>query len=357
MKDDLSYKHCLNCNTELHGKFCHVCGQQATSAKPTIKEFILEYLNIAFIWDAHFIKTLKTLICKPGFLTNEYISGKFVSYTHPLKLNMFLLFVFITIFLISPHADNLSTSLQTVTRDEVMSPMIRIQIMTDDEEYSMELKSSPRDTVYLYSPYLLFETFPEFFENLDEASPSTNDSLAVWTTVLPQKLIEDKVILPDEKGYYYFNLEETNSPANLALLENVWNQMIRLATKYFIIIILLTIPFLSFVLGLLLRKGNHSKFKHLIFSLHYTALLELLIIFLYLIHLIASPPSWIMQTLLISVSFTYLTFAVRKTYQISRWYQAVSLAIFTNLGYSLILMAIFIIILLISTTIVAIQMT
>jgi tetratricopeptide (TPR) repeat protein len=108
---------------------------------------------------------------------------------------------------------------------------------------------------------------------------------------------------------------------------------------------------------LLLRKGNHSKFKHLIFSLHYTALLELLIIFLYLIHLIASPPSWIMQTLLISVSFTYLTFAVRKTYQISRWYKAVNLAIFTNLGYSLILMAIFIIILLISTTIVAIQMT
>ncbi len=47
----LPYKQCLNCGTELNGMFCHKCGQQALDKTPTVKEFIVEYMNHAFIWD------------------------------------------------------------------------------------------------------------------------------------------------------------------------------------------------------------------------------------------------------------------------------------------------------------------
>ena len=96
---NLPYKHCLNCGTELQGKYCHKCGQQVTSKTLKLKDFLIEYANNAFIWDSQCLRTLWNLIRRPGHLTVEYLNGKFVSQEHPLKLNMFLLFVFISLFL------------------------------------------------------------------------------------------------------------------------------------------------------------------------------------------------------------------------------------------------------------------
>ena len=61
-KNNLPYKHCLNCGTELNGMYCHECGQRATSKTPTVRGFILEYLNNAFFWDTLCVQTLWKLI-------------------------------------------------------------------------------------------------------------------------------------------------------------------------------------------------------------------------------------------------------------------------------------------------------
>ena len=119
----LPYKYCLNCDSELKGMYCHNCGQMATSKTPTVMEFILEYLNNAFIWDTKFFQTLWYLIRRPGYLTREYLSGKFVSQEHPLKLNMFLLFVFITLFVFFAGSEKVSDSVQDLTT-------IRFELMT-----------------------------------------------------------------------------------------------------------------------------------------------------------------------------------------------------------------------------------
>ena len=104
----LPYKYCLNCGTELNGMFCHKCGQQATSKTPSIGEFIKEYINNAFIWDSKCLKTIWTLLRRPGYLTTEFLKGKFSSYEHPLKLNMFLLFLFVTLFLLFSDTEKIS---------------------------------------------------------------------------------------------------------------------------------------------------------------------------------------------------------------------------------------------------------
>ena len=93
--ENADVKLCLNCGTELNGEFCHNCGQKANNSNSTIKGFVLEYLNNAFLWDTNQVRTIWQLMRRPGFLTKEFIAGKYVSYVHPLKLNMFILFVFI----------------------------------------------------------------------------------------------------------------------------------------------------------------------------------------------------------------------------------------------------------------------
>ena len=350
-----SHKYCLNCKTELHGKYCHVCGQKATYEKLTIKEFILEYLNIAFVWDTHLIKTLWKLISKPGFLTKEYISGKFIAYMHPLKLNMFLLFVFVTFLLLFNSTEDMGNSIKNLTRNEIIQPVLQISLQMEKAEYAMQVESSPRDTIQLYAPLLVFESLSGIITgfDIDSADP---DSTAVWIASVPRYLIEDKALILNEDGNYQFNPEYNTEASQTEILEKVWAKVVVLATKYFPLIILLTAPLLAFLIGILHRKSKHSMFKHFIFSLHFTAFLEMVVILLYILHLIASPPSWIMQSIIIFGSCIYLVFAFRKVYETRNWMKAVFKSILTNIGYGIILMLLFSIICIIAIVIIAWQM-
>ena len=91
----MHYGTCLNCGAELIGGYCHLCGQEAADKSRTIVGFVKEYLNNAFFWDSKFFSTLWTLLRHPGKLTKDFLQGKIISQENPLKLNMFLLFVFI----------------------------------------------------------------------------------------------------------------------------------------------------------------------------------------------------------------------------------------------------------------------
>ena len=352
--NNTSHKYCLNCKTELHGKYCHVCGQKATYEKLTIKEFILEYLNIAFVWDTHLIKTLWKLISKPGFLTKEYISGKFIAYMHPLKLNMFLLFVFVTFLLLFNSTEDMGNSIKNLTRNEIIQPVLQISLQMENAEYAMQVESSPRDTIQLYAPLLVFESLSGIITgfDIDSADP---DSTAVWIASVPRYLIEDKALILNEDGNYQFNPEYNTGASQTEILEKVWAKVVVLATKYFPLIILLTAPLLAFLIGILHRKGKHSMFKHFIFSLHFTAFLEMVVILLYILHQIASPPSWIMQFIIIFGSCMYLVFAFRKVYETKSWMKAVFKSILTNIGYGIILMLLFFIICIIAIAIIAWQ--
>ena len=352
MKDNNKKRFCLNCQTELQGGYCHVCGQKATRENLTIKEFILEYMNIAFIWDAHFLKTIWQLLRRPGYLTNEYVSGKFVSYTHPLKLNMFLLFVFITFFLLFHNAEDLGNSVQNFTRDEVHYPMIQIQLLANDDQYAAKLESSPIDTVHLYAPLALSDEYPDIVVNLDPYNTASRDSMVVWTAALPHVLIEDKYIVPDAHGCYYFTEKETTSTEDVRMLESVWKQMVTMTTRYFPIIILLTVPFLTLLMRVGCRRGMHSHFKHFIFSLHYTAFLELLILTLYIAFLIVSPPAAVMQSVMLIGSYVYLTIAIKRAYETKGWLRAFCRSVFVNAGYAVILLLLLIFIVVVSTLIV-----
>lgn len=343
-ENNTEYRYCLNCKTELHGKYCHVCGQLATQQKPTVREFLMEYLNIAFIWDLHFVKTIKKLLMKPGHLTSEYVSGKFVAYTHPIKLNMFLLFVFITMFVLFRSDDNMGNAIQNFTQNEI----VQIELIKDDTTYMQALSNSRKDTVLLYAPLNLPAYFPGIIDNNDSEAYDSDDDIAVWTAVLSHKLIEDGVLTLHEAGYYVFNKDKVREFEGQNELESVWKQMIMLTTKFFPIIILLTVPFLAFLIHIQTRNRNHSKFKHFIFSLHYTAFLELMIIFLYLLKLIVSPPAWFMQIFIMLGSVVYLTFAIKHVYETKRWTGALLKSIMTNVGYFMILLSLLLFIFLVA---------
>jgi hypothetical protein len=93
-----SEKTCLNCYAQLHGRFCHVCGQENTDPRESIWSITSHFFNDITHFDGKFFKTAGKLLAKPGFLPSEFIKGRRASYLHPIRLYVFTSAIFFLIF-------------------------------------------------------------------------------------------------------------------------------------------------------------------------------------------------------------------------------------------------------------------
>ena len=330
---NLPYKHCLNCGTELQGKYCHKCGQQVTSKTLKLKDFLIEYANNAFIWDSQCLRTLWNLIRRPGHLTVEYLNGKFVSQEHPLKLNMFLLFVFISLFLIFSKPNSENNSVTNFTDNELIYPGLQLKFLQDDSTFTERLSTSTRDTVQIYAPLSLDTQFPDIIEKISVIEGTNEKELGKWVAVVPRVLIDDKIIVPNEENYYVFNHEKAIVTSGLDEFRTIWSELVNLTTTYFPIIMLFTVPFLALAISTIQRKKKLPFINHFIFSLHYTAMIELLIMAIYILYLIAEPSMTVLQWVLRIGASLYLITAYRRVYEPNSWVKAILNAMFTYIVY------------------------
>ncbi|HEV7238091.1 MAG TPA: DUF3667 domain-containing protein [Thermoanaerobaculia bacterium] len=103
MSHDEIAPYCLNCDTRLHGKFCHTCGQKATSASVGLHDFVHEATHEFLHLDGKILRTLKLLVLKPGQLTVEFLEGRRARYVSPLRVYLTFSLIFFTLAAILPR--------------------------------------------------------------------------------------------------------------------------------------------------------------------------------------------------------------------------------------------------------------
>lgn len=99
-------KNCLNCQTEVIGRYCHKCGQENLEPKETVWHLVQHFFNDITHFDGKFFDTVKYLIRRPGFLSLEYMRGRRMSYLNPIRMYVFTSAIFfIILFSISKPED------------------------------------------------------------------------------------------------------------------------------------------------------------------------------------------------------------------------------------------------------------
>jgi uncharacterized protein DUF3667 len=98
---------CLNCNTALYGRFCHVCGQENLEPKETVWHLVNHFFQDITHFDGKFFSTVKYLLTRPGFLSKEYMLGRRASYLNPIRMYVFTSAIFFVILFSMTNADNL----------------------------------------------------------------------------------------------------------------------------------------------------------------------------------------------------------------------------------------------------------
>ena len=90
---------CPNCGSALlqAQNFCPECGQENRELNVPLKHLIGEAIENVFHFDTKTIRSLIALLFKPGFLTLEFMRGKRAGYVSPVRLYVFISFVFFLI--------------------------------------------------------------------------------------------------------------------------------------------------------------------------------------------------------------------------------------------------------------------
>jgi hypothetical protein len=91
-------KDCLNCGTIIHGRYCHICGQENRVPRERFWSMVVHFFNDITHFDGKFFTSMKWLLRRPGFLSTEYVSGRRARYLHPIRMYVFTSAVFFLIF-------------------------------------------------------------------------------------------------------------------------------------------------------------------------------------------------------------------------------------------------------------------
>jgi|GEM_PF-2336665 len=126
-------KDCLNCGTIVHGRFCHVCGQENVVPKETFWHMFTHFFYDITHFDSKFFETTKYLLFRPGFLSRQYMLGKRTRYLHPVRMYVFTSAIFFLFFFnwvkpndaVSPAADKPLTAQQRADYIEALKERIK----------------------------------------------------------------------------------------------------------------------------------------------------------------------------------------------------------------------------------------
>lgn len=339
MTDEMPpYSHCLNCGTELTGMYCHKCGQQASPPMPKAFQFVKDYIKNILCIERQSLPTLTNLVFHPGHLVKEYCAGRYTSYSHPMTLNFFVLFVLLTLFSITETDTKIQDAGGNFFSNELYVSELVLSSIKDDSLYFSKIEVSPRDTVKLIIPYNVADEYKQIIDVVDIIGLTDVDQPDTLLAAVPTVMIEDNILV-DVDGEYHFSIEteEFEGAVILNTMVEAWSTMVSTILGHFPLMIFITVPFLSLWirLALIRRKQKFPRTYHFMFSLFYTAYVELMIVAFYVAGMVFDFEPGMLQMLLSIILFLYLTMALRQAYGIRRWIAAAVAALFINITYSL----------------------
>lgn len=329
------YTNCMNCGTELSGMYCHKCGQFASSPTLKISQFVKEYIKNFLSLDRQALPTLSNLLFHPGHLLKDYCAGRYASYLHPLKLNFFLLIFLITLFSIFGTDAKIQNSFSEATNNDIFVEELSISMIASDSLYISKIATSPKDTVTMIAPQVTLARYQQIFDIVEVVGLDDNQAHDTLITVVPRVLIEEECLIPKDE-YYVISHTERNISNTMVVVHKfaeLWQKATSIIFSHFPLLMLFTLPFLMFPMRRCFKKRNYSKAYYYIFSLYYVAFIELLVTILYLIAIIFDVRlQGIQWPLFIAIS-SYLTVALKQTFDVKSWYKSAVAALFINCTY------------------------
>jgi len=255
-----------------------------------------DLMDTLFEFDTRFIRSLKPLLLKPGFLTSEYVAGRRKSYYPPFKL-----FIFISIFLFAilemSSTDMISAGLINITDSEADSSkpdsLKSVGIIADTADVAAIL-----DTVVVqvggntvYYDYVM-----------EGDSVLSNDKI-----VTSLKEVSDSI--PPEKWFYKRLLN-----GMITMFENPeysWNMFLKRVSQS----LFLLLPIFALLLKLFYIRSRRYYIQHFVFSIYFHCFAFLVFLMVILVSIFFDGTVQKIAGFLIILIPIYLLVGMKRFYQ------------------------------------------
>ncbi len=307
--------NCLNCNTEIAGRFCQSCGQENVETKESVWYLISHFFKDITHFDGKFFSTIKYLFARPGFLSKEYMIGRRASYVNPIRLYVFTSAFFFLVFFSFMTVDNKSLIGNSTINGKTLSQALEMDSL-DFDEFTRELnKKNDRAAVPMTR-----EQFRLYFD-----STILNSGFKFSTTKYASRAAYDSVLLSGKKKHNW--LQRQFVYKEIELQEKYGNNN-KLVTKEYLRILLHSLPQMFFILlplfALILKLLYHRRkvfyyVNHSIFSIHFYIFCFITMLLMFGLGKLNNWLGWelitFIQVVLGFYIFFYLYKSMRKFYQ------------------------------------------
>lgn len=99
---------CQNCEAPLTGPYCAQCGQRADTRVPTLTEVGHDVVHSLLHLDGRVLRTLRSLVLRPGELTREFLAGRRQRYLPPFRLYLVISLAFFALSSLLPDGEALT---------------------------------------------------------------------------------------------------------------------------------------------------------------------------------------------------------------------------------------------------------
>ena len=129
---------CMNCQTELYGRFCADCGQPRQTRIRSFGSLIMDFIESTFNYDSRLFRTIPLLLLKPGKLTNEYLQGHRMRYVPPLRMYLVISLIFFLIMSWGESSSPTNINIQTDNKTQSTEKPLPKENLPESKQDSVE---------------------------------------------------------------------------------------------------------------------------------------------------------------------------------------------------------------------------
>ncbi|WP_428331304.1 DUF3667 domain-containing protein [Mucilaginibacter sp.] len=302
-----SENNCLNCGTTLDGKFCHNCGQENLEIKESFGHMMNHAISDYFHFDHQFFHTLKPLLIKPGYLTNEYMAGKRAQYLHPVKMYIFISLVYFVLLFQSGHEkvktvpvavkpgikglviDSLN---KQIAQDPDLSAVEKKQIQKKVTQYGGGLVAVTEDADSSTSKTGLFSkkdtSYSQYLKEQQQLPANQRDGF--FKMQARKKIISYRQKYGDRSKEVFFDEFKHNIPKMMFLM----------------------LPLFALILKVTFSNNKKFYVEHLIYTFHLHCFLFIFLAMIMLLELII-PAAWVISDWINFGAFIYIIWYIFRS--------------------------------------------
>lgn len=336
-------KNCLNCNAQVYGRYCHICGQENVEPKETAWHLVSHFFQDITHFDGKFFSSVKWLVTRPGFLSREYMIGRRASNLNPIRMYVFASALFFLIFFSFYHFDA-KKNINTTVNNVPVSEMIKMDSVKYRRFADNLVKNDPSmKFAYNREKYLQYLDTITTGKGGFHFTPSRYTTRAAYDSALKKgngdgwlaRALVYKQIEINEK--YKNDTKEAVSAMGNIFLHSIPQ------------ILFISLPLFALLLNILYyRKKEFYYVNHAIFTIHLFVFVFIALLLVFGINKIEAATHWrwlgYLSGFMVLLIFIYNYKAMRIFYQQGRWKTLLKFILlhFTNFFIVMILFVIFI---------------